>query len=287
MADRLLGVISALPEELAHLSDQAGQSSEIAGFRLRQGRIAGRDAVSVESGADKVNAAGRMTAANRCMVRWAVLAIGLLCLSACATIAQRQAARMNEATLAAISDATAARTRAMALPSYRILKDKLAPLDGSPPSMALLANRDRPNPEEVAALLEFHHDGLSPWRTLLLQDLAKVHPALVAAMAETATESDREYARLVRGEISWGEAAAGSTQRSAELKVKLMRIGREIDTRLTVAHAYELQQRQAAMVAAGQALQQWGAQQQSIYGPNRPHAVNCQYVGTMLNCNSF
>ena len=56
MANRLLGVISALPEEFAHLSDQSGKASEIAGFRFWPGRIAGREAVFVESGAGKVNA---------------------------------------------------------------------------------------------------------------------------------------------------------------------------------------------------------------------------------------
>jgi hypothetical protein len=185
-----------------------------------------------------------MSPATRRMVRlWTALAIALLCLSACATGAQREAARMNEATQVALSDGIAARNRAAALPSYQVLKDKLAPLDGSPPSMALLANQDRPNPEEVAALLDFHRDGIAPWRAAMLQDLAKVHPALVAAAAETAADADREYARLVRREISWGEAAASTAQRAAELRAKLMRIGQQIDTRLTVAHAYEILQR--------------------------------------------
>lgn len=56
MANRLLGVISALPEEFAHLSDQSGQSSEIGGLAFWRGQIADREAVFVESGAGKVNA---------------------------------------------------------------------------------------------------------------------------------------------------------------------------------------------------------------------------------------
>ena len=56
MTERLLGVISALPEELAHLSDRSGQSQEIGGFAFWRGEIAGREAVFVESGAGKVNA---------------------------------------------------------------------------------------------------------------------------------------------------------------------------------------------------------------------------------------
>lgn len=56
MANRLLGVISALPEELVHLSDRSGDVHEIGGLGFWRGQIAGRDAVFVESGAGKVNA---------------------------------------------------------------------------------------------------------------------------------------------------------------------------------------------------------------------------------------
>lgn len=57
MANRLLGVISALPEELAHLSDRPGTVQEIGGLAFWPGEIAGRAAIFVESGAGKVNAA--------------------------------------------------------------------------------------------------------------------------------------------------------------------------------------------------------------------------------------
>jgi adenosylhomocysteine nucleosidase len=56
MPNRLLGVISALPEELAHLSDQSGPARQIGGLSFWSGQIAGRNAVFVESGAGKVNA---------------------------------------------------------------------------------------------------------------------------------------------------------------------------------------------------------------------------------------
>ena len=56
MAERLLGVISALPEELAHLSDRSADTRDIGGLAFWRGEIAGREAVFVESGAGKVNA---------------------------------------------------------------------------------------------------------------------------------------------------------------------------------------------------------------------------------------
>lgn len=56
MANRLLGVISALPEEFAHFSDRSVDARIIGGHSFWRGRIAGREAVFVESGAGKVNA---------------------------------------------------------------------------------------------------------------------------------------------------------------------------------------------------------------------------------------
>jgi adenosylhomocysteine nucleosidase len=56
MSDRLLGVISALPEELAHLSDRSQPAHRLGGLSFWRGQIGGREAVFVESGAGKVNA---------------------------------------------------------------------------------------------------------------------------------------------------------------------------------------------------------------------------------------
>ncbi|HJQ56872.1 MAG TPA: 5'-methylthioadenosine/adenosylhomocysteine nucleosidase [Vineibacter sp.] len=54
---RPLGILSAIPEELAHLDEAAGATTQIGEFAFTRGRIAGRDAVFVECGAGKVNAA--------------------------------------------------------------------------------------------------------------------------------------------------------------------------------------------------------------------------------------
>jgi hypothetical protein len=218
------------------------------------------------------------------------VAISVLCLSGCATGAQQQAAKMNEAAQVMRADAIAARDRAAALPSYQVLKDKIPPLDGSSPSMGLQTNASKPDPEEVAALLEFHRDGLSPWRAVVLQDFAKIHPAYAAVAAETYATGDQQYARLVRREISWGEYATSSTQRATAMRVALLRVDQQIKTELNNAHAYEVQQRQAAAAA----LSNWAYQQQvllqnqqAINAANRPRMTNCQYVGAYLNCTTF
>jgi adenosylhomocysteine nucleosidase len=75
MANRLLGVISALPEELAHLCERPGHVKEIGGLGFWPGEIAGREAVFVESGAGKVNAG---VATSLLLDRFGCLAL-LLC----------------------------------------------------------------------------------------------------------------------------------------------------------------------------------------------------------------
>lgn len=52
-----LGILSAIPEELRHLEDREDGSDTIAGLVFHRGRIEGREAVFVETGIGKVNAA--------------------------------------------------------------------------------------------------------------------------------------------------------------------------------------------------------------------------------------
>jgi adenosylhomocysteine nucleosidase len=56
MANRLLGVISAMPEELTHLAGESADRTVVGGLAYLEGRIAGREAVFVECGMGKVNA---------------------------------------------------------------------------------------------------------------------------------------------------------------------------------------------------------------------------------------
>jgi adenosylhomocysteine nucleosidase len=56
MTNRLLGVLSAIPEELAHLADDSGGRTVVAGLTYLHGHIAGREAVFVQCGVGKVNA---------------------------------------------------------------------------------------------------------------------------------------------------------------------------------------------------------------------------------------
>jgi adenosylhomocysteine nucleosidase len=53
------GLISAIPEEIAHFGDHFAEAaqSDLAGFRFRRGTLEGRPAVLVEAGIGKVNAA--------------------------------------------------------------------------------------------------------------------------------------------------------------------------------------------------------------------------------------
>jgi hypothetical protein len=223
------------------------------------------------------------------MRRWAFVGMAIL-LAGCATAAQQEATRVKD-TIARekvnIGNCTAQIT---ASETYQALKDKLPPPDGSPPSMALQANTSKPTEQQVALLLDYHRDQLSPCRKVTLQAFANVHPAFVAIVAQSYAESDASYARLVRREISWGGFASDSYARLQATKANVSQMGRQLDGELAQAHQYEVQQRQAALSA----LSQWAYQQQvvmqnqqMINAMNRPVMTNCRYVGATLNCTSY
>jgi adenosylhomocysteine nucleosidase len=57
MTNSLLGVLSAMPEEIAHFADESAGRTVVGGLAYLRGQIAGREAVFVETGMGKVNAA--------------------------------------------------------------------------------------------------------------------------------------------------------------------------------------------------------------------------------------
>jgi adenosylhomocysteine nucleosidase len=57
MTNKLLGVLSAMPEEISHFADDSGGRTVLGGLSYLHGHIAGREAVFVETGMGKVNAA--------------------------------------------------------------------------------------------------------------------------------------------------------------------------------------------------------------------------------------
>jgi hypothetical protein len=193
------------------------------------------------------------------------LALALLvALAACSTQAEREVARMNRATDTALAEMNACSARAEASGPFRQLRPKLPPTDGSPPSSTLLADTSRPTAAEAALLVELHGGHITPCRRLVVERLGTINPAFAAVAADSFAEADAAFARLVRGEESWGAYAQGVLRRRAAFAVAFTVAGEQVNRDLAESHLLELRQRQAA------AIGRWERQQQAIAGMAAP-----------------
>ncbi len=189
----------------------------------------------------------------------AALLISLLsALAGCTTQAEREVARMNSVTERALADMDACSARTEASGPFRQLKAKLPPTDGSAPSPALLADRSRPTVAQAALLVELHAGYMTPCRRLVVDRLAAINPAFAAVAATSFADADADYARLVRGEASWGEYAGASQLRRLTFLQAFSAAGERVNRDLAESHLHEVRQRQASAMA------RWDRQQQIV-----------------------
>jgi len=170
-------------------------------------------------------------------IGWIAPALALAAaLAACSTEAEREVARMNQATTVALGEMAACSARAEASDAFRRLKTRLPPVDGTLPSAALLADRSRPT-------VELHSGYIAPCRRLTIERLATINPAFAEVAAKSFAEADAAYARLARREESWGDYAAASVARRQAFALAFSQAGERINRGLAVRHVTELQQR--------------------------------------------
>ena len=148
------------------------------------------------------------------------LLAALLALGGCATKAQQEVSRIQgiAATSAPVIDACWA--RAVASPPHQALKGKMG--DNSEAlTLAMKTNAEKATPEEAAQMLSLQRDYLAPCRKIALESAGKVHPTIVAILAESYARAEANAANLVAYKISWGdfvmENQAIVNQRRAEL----------------------------------------------------------------------
>jgi hypothetical protein len=172
----------------------------------------------------------------------AVLALAFV-LAACSTEAEREVARMNQATTVALEQMAACAARAEASDAFRQLKSRLPPVDGTLPSAALLADRSRPTGQEATLLVELHSGYIAPCRRLTVERLATINPAFAEVAAKSFAGADAAYTRLARREESWGDYAAASIVRRQAFALAFSEAGERINRGLAARHVTELQQR--------------------------------------------
>jgi hypothetical protein len=182
-------------------------------------------------------------------VKLALLLASALALGACATAAQREVARMNKATTAAVTNIDACWQRVESSAPYRALKGKLPPPDGSAPPVALLFDQTKPTPEEAALLLALRRDYVTPCRKLALEDTGKIVPSFAAVMAKAYADADADFDRLARREVSWGDYALGVQRRREALGAAFGAAATDVNRDLVRSHVQEIQRRQGTAPA--------------------------------------
>jgi hypothetical protein len=223
-----------------------------------------------------------MDQGERNMRRLICTCLLLALLGGCATAAENEVERQQQALKEGREAATACWDRAESLQAFKMVEAKL-PSRSGPISMALQANTSRLTPEEATALLDFHREGLSVCRELMLQSAAKVSALLPPVLAEAFAAQDQQYVRLIKREISWGDYATAAVQRRAAFDAAIAKAGQQNRNQLEASHDREMARR----AQAAQAMQTYIYQQQVINAINRPVTTNCYRVGAMVNCTSY
>jgi hypothetical protein len=146
------------------------------------------------------------------------------------------------------------------------------------PTPEILADTGKPTRADVTALLAVHKL-LTHCRTQDLVNLNAAHSGFVAVTAKTYAESDIDFGKLVRGEISWGRYGELTLERRQRHLARRDQAVRAIGADLRSQHASEVQERQNAT----RALAAWtDAQRVSL-----PTFTQCMYVLAGITCTTF
>lgn len=210
---------------------------------------------------------------------WKMAALALL-LAGCAaqgpTKAQSEARDINAAVDASLRQARECTDGIERSPEYERLSDRFTLRQPIP--MEILADKRKPTEADIPLLLALHRQ-LATCRARSLQAWSVASPAFVTGAASTYAEGDLDFAKLVRRDISWGEYAEFSTQRSLRFRERYRDAAQRVNSGLNKEHAREMQERQAA----SRALNDWAAAQRAA----APVFTSCVYQGTVLSCASY
>jgi len=161
----------------------------------------------------------------------ALLAV-LIALGGCATRAQQEVSRIQGIAAANAPVIDACWARAVASPPHQALKGKMG--DNSDAlTLAMKTNAEKATPEEAAQMLSLQRDYLAPCRKIALESAGKVHPTIVAILAESYAKAEANSANLVAYKISWGEFVMENQAIVNQRRAELLAAGESIQRSLS------------------------------------------------------
>jgi len=186
-------------------------------------------------------------------------------LAGCATAAQRQASTIKTVVQAAVAADKECLVAVRSKPEYApLLPHLLTEENKFQPTMAQLGDEKYATNAEATLLAEYH-DETDNCRRPDVEKIASVAPNVALPMTDALINGDRLTLRVIKHEISWGEAARTYQTENNEIQKRVLAAAQELDSNLNESHQAELAQRQAAL----DALAQWAQQQQMINAFNR------------------
>lgn len=159
-----------------------------------------------------------------------------------------------------------------------------------------MADTSIPTKEDVKNIIAVYNED-AQCRKQAIEGLSGIVPSLVPITVDAYRTADLVTADLIERKITWGEANKRKSAIQSDFQAKWQAEESRIKKELKMVHRAEIENRQAALHAVGNSLQEWGKQQQAqaermqnqqlIDDLNRPRSTNCQIIGNTVQCTTF
>lgn len=159
-----------------------------------------------------------------------------------------------------------------------------------------MADTSKPTKEDVKNIIAVYNED-AQCRKQSIEDMSRIVPSTVPILVDGYRANDLVTAELIERKISWGEANKRRSDIYSDVQAKFRAEGSRVEEELKMSHSAEIANRQAALNAVGNSLQEWGKQQQAqadrmqnqqlIDNLNRPRSTNCQIIGNTVQCTTY
>lgn len=207
------------------------------------------------------------------------MVLAILAVGACATPAQREASRIGDVAASDAPVIDACWRRVLVSPTYRALVPKMGEHSDSP-TAAMKSNMRKATPQEAADVLALREDYVTVCRKLALESAGKVHPAIVAILADNYAKVDVNTARFVSGQIDWGVFVTENQALVTERRGHLLAAAETMQVNVRDARPSKIEPRQRAETA----LSDWARQQKALLPQAK--VTTCRYAGASLACST-
>lgn len=214
------------------------------------------------------------------------ITLALILITGCQTAAIKKAMWIRSNMQAMNQRVKACHENVADKPAYQSLFSRLPfPTNITPMHMA---DTSKPTKEDVKNIIAFYNED-AQCRKQSIEGLSGIVPSMVPIIVDTYRAYDLVTADLIERKISWGEA----NKRRADVYSDAMKNMRAEESRvkeeLKMSHSAEIANRQAALNAVGNSLQEWGKQQQAQAArmQNQQQLTNCVVIGNTVQCTTF